>query len=333
MAWVMLPDQAPDQALEGDELTVTIARGAALPDHEKWAAMLSALDDRLAEMLSQTLDNNNNASAPLVSTAFNPAFNPVSNRVKAANHTYSPTLRGLGELSGYLPGGQLSWSIPGVPRHLQGMLGGGLLGAGLGYGAGWLGSRMLPASWNRERLPRTMAILGSLTGVAPGAAALLSNLAKGPDAQGDTHIWSDDSLFQSPPNLVKRFQQSVPLRASGPNTPAELGLNPGPETGFRPGPEAGFRPVQSPVLDQVKGASPGQLEAALDEVVGDQRSPVVKQAVSETGFEVDWEPPQIPVDHPLPIPVCRGALVPTERATGLCLPNGYASYACLNQIN
>jgi hypothetical protein len=35
----------------------------------------------------------------------------------------------------------------------------------------------------------------------------------------------------------------------------------------------------------------------LDEVVGDQRSPVVKQALSETGFEVDWEPSQIPVDR------------------------------------
>jgi hypothetical protein len=140
VAWVLPPGEHPK---ETPDIPITLARGATLPDHEKVARMLDALDERLADLLSQ----------------------PMS---KGANHTYSPTLRDLSELSGYLPGGQLSWSIPGLPRHLQGMRGGGLLGAGLGYGTGWLASRLMPETWDRDRLPRTMAILGAGAGVAPG---------------------------------------------------------------------------------------------------------------------------------------------------------------------
>ena len=41
-------------------------------------------------------------------------------------------LRAAGELFVYLPGGQFSSELPGA-RHLAGMIGGGLLGAGFGY--------------------------------------------------------------------------------------------------------------------------------------------------------------------------------------------------------
>ncbi len=79
--------------------------------------------------------------------------------LKAAGMDYSPTLHGLGAVTGYLPGGALSWHIPGVPRHLQGILGGGLLGAALGYGAGKLGSGLLPKKWDKTKLPRTLTVL------------------------------------------------------------------------------------------------------------------------------------------------------------------------------
>src|SRR4051794_27441683 len=98
---------------------------------------------------------------------------------KLASADYSPVIRGMGELSGDLPGGHYSWQVPGVPRYRQGALGGGLIGAGLGYGAGWLGSRVLPSNWDRSRLPKTLAILGSPAGAAPGAASLASSAANG----------------------------------------------------------------------------------------------------------------------------------------------------------
>jgi hypothetical protein len=73
------------------------------------------------------------------------------------------------------------------------MLGGGLIGAGLGYGAGWLGSRILPKSWDRSRLPKTLAILGGMAGMSPGLATMGFNAANGKSL-------GDDSLLQMPPN-------------------------------------------------------------------------------------------------------------------------------------
>jgi hypothetical protein len=101
-------------------------------------------------------------------------------------HGNSPLLTGAAELSGYLPGGQLSWSVPGVPKHLQGMLAGGLLGAGAGYGLGWLGSSVLPAKWNKKRLPRTLAAVGGLIGAAPGLVGMGVNLASGKGVLNDS---------------------------------------------------------------------------------------------------------------------------------------------------
>lgn len=58
--------------------------------------------------------------------------------------------------------------IPGAPNPLIGTLAGGLLGAGLGYGGGYLAEKILPEKWKRKRLRNTAAILGGLAGVAPG---------------------------------------------------------------------------------------------------------------------------------------------------------------------
>lgn len=105
---------------------------------------------------------------------------------------YSPTLRSLGEMAGYLPGGRFSWDLPNVPRHLQGMLGGGLLGGALGYGAGWLGSQLLPESWDKSKLRRNGFLAGAALGVAPGLLA-----AQAERGTGIPHLAAD--VFDAPP--------------------------------------------------------------------------------------------------------------------------------------
>ena len=105
---------------------------------------------------------------------------------------YSPTLRSLGEMAGYLPGGRFSWDLPNVPRHLQGMLGGGLLGGALGYGAGWLGSQLLPESWDKSKLRRNGFLAGAALGVAPGLLAMQAE-----HGTGIPHL--ADAVFDAPP--------------------------------------------------------------------------------------------------------------------------------------
>lgn len=87
---------------------------------------------------------------------------------------YSVTARklqeGLNLAEGTYPGG-----IPNHPGPLSSMLTGGMLGAGLGYGAGWLGEKLLPDQWKRNRLRRTLAVLGGLAGALPGAAVMAHN--------------------------------------------------------------------------------------------------------------------------------------------------------------
>jgi len=91
---------------------------------------------------------------------------------------YSPTLRRAGELLNFFPG-KYPGGIPNAPSPLAATLTGGLVGAGLGYGAGWLGEKLLPSSWRRGRLRRTLALIGGLTGSTPGAMWTLSALSRG----------------------------------------------------------------------------------------------------------------------------------------------------------
>ena len=94
---------------------------------------------------------------------------------------YSPTLNWAGRQTGYLPSwpDQDQWDV--VPGHgpVQGALASGLLGAGLGYGAGWLGEKFLPEKWKRKRLRRTLGILGGVVGATPGLIWAGTNMATG----------------------------------------------------------------------------------------------------------------------------------------------------------
>jgi hypothetical protein len=100
---------------------------------------------------------------------------------------YSPTLRRLGELAQFFP----SKDIPGFGgRPIASTVASGLLGAGLGYGAGWLGEKVLPA-WaqgEEKSLRKRWAILGGLGGAGLGSTPGLINWHEG-RSFNDPTLW------------------------------------------------------------------------------------------------------------------------------------------------
>jgi len=101
---------------------------------------------------------------------------------------YSPTLRRIGEIAQFFP----SKSIPGFGgRPIASTIASGLLGAGLGYGAGWLGEQVLPQSAKDSRgtLRKRLALLGGLGGAAIGSVPGLINLHDG-RSFNDPELWS-----------------------------------------------------------------------------------------------------------------------------------------------
>jgi hypothetical protein len=70
-------------------------------------------------------------------------------------------------------------NIPAGGSPLVSMLAGGLVGAGLGYGAGTLGEKLLPERWERGRLRKTLAVLGAAGLAAPGALGTAIHLQQG----------------------------------------------------------------------------------------------------------------------------------------------------------
>jgi hypothetical protein len=87
---------------------------------------------------------------------------------------FNPTARAAGSLGGYFP--DYFGKIPGVPSPLAAMLASGALGAGLGYGTGWVAEKFLPEKWQRNRLRRTLAVMGGLGAAAPAAIWGASNM-------------------------------------------------------------------------------------------------------------------------------------------------------------
>jgi hypothetical protein len=89
----------------------------------------------------------------------------------------SPTIRAVGEALQFLP----SKYVPGFGgRPLASTVASGLLGAGLGYGGGWLAEQLMPDSVKEKGVfSRNMAIAGGLGGAAVGAVPGFVNLATG----------------------------------------------------------------------------------------------------------------------------------------------------------
>lgn len=73
----------------------------------------------------------------------------------------------------------------GGPNPLLATLAGGALGAGAGYGLGWLGEKVLPKDYfDKGKLRRTLAILGGIGGAAPGLHWAFDNLRADPQHSG-----------------------------------------------------------------------------------------------------------------------------------------------------
>jgi hypothetical protein len=114
---------------------------------------------------------------------------------------------------GTFPGG-----IPNKPSPLLSMLVSGMAGAGIGYGVGTLGEAVLPKKWKRNRMRRTLALLGGAAGAAPGAAWGGLNLMMGKNL-------NDGSTFQgkyTPPPIkdydIPGFTMTPPKGLINPNT-------------------------------------------------------------------------------------------------------------------
>lgn len=104
---------------------------------------------------------------------------------------YSPTLRRIGELLQFFP----SKDIPGFGgRPIAAAIASGLLGTGLGYGAGYVGEKLLP-QWAQGEpgvLRRRLAAIGGLGGAAAGSVPGLVNWHQG-------RKFNDPTLWQGFP--------------------------------------------------------------------------------------------------------------------------------------
>lgn len=129
---------------------------------------------------------------------------------------YSPFLRRAGELLNFFPG-RYPGGLPNAPSPFAATLSGALLGAGLGYGAGVLGEKALPQSFNRGRLRRALAAMGALAGGLPGAAWSYSNLASGKSLL-------DGGALSPPPDSPPSLSEGVVPRL--PPGLAEVALSP-----------------------------------------------------------------------------------------------------------
>ena len=136
----------------------------------------------------------------------------------------------------------------------------------------WLGSRILPRTWDRSKLPKTLAMLGGLVGTAPGIAALASSAANG-DVSGA------DALFGDGPPDVRKFHPTVATYPPAQHRrPCLYPTRRTTRTAPLPAPPSSYRVIQ----------------AAVEDVLGDRVHPIVKKAISQTGYELDYNPIQIP---------------------------------------
>lgn len=126
------------------------------------------------------------------------AYRPLVARAFLEKQSVSPTLSTLAKGLGYRPG-----VIPGAPSPLIAGLSSGLLGAGLGYGAGWLGEQLLPQKWKRGNLSRTLAILGGLGGMVPAGLWMANNVRQGKPFYSGEAMQTPQYDFSYAPEAMK----------------------------------------------------------------------------------------------------------------------------------
>lgn len=123
-----------------------------------------------------------------------PQIKEAQKLVERGNRTLMDgLLEGWNLVPGHYPGG-----IPNSPGPLQSMLTGGLAGGALGYGAGWLGEKLMPERWQKNRLKWTLAMMGMGGGMLPGAIMGTVYKANGLPFSGDGSLLRRKSLVPPP---------------------------------------------------------------------------------------------------------------------------------------
>lgn len=128
--------------------------------------------------------------------------------VKIASTPYVPSKRRV-----YLPffPMQKVGGFPSLANPLSTTLAGGLIGAGLGYGAGYLGEKFLPDKWEPGSLRRTLAMLGGLGGASLGAPWIYSNLRRGRSLLDGSDLTNNDfiDLGDMDPSRFSKISQEL----------------------------------------------------------------------------------------------------------------------------
>lgn len=153
---------------DDDKLLLNVGDWIESGDYSQWTDTLQPLVDKF-ECESEIGTRSMQESADWVKVAARPAI-----AIALEKEAISPTLQHGASLLGYRPG-----VIPGSPNPLIATLASGMLGAGVGYGAGWLGEQLMPNKWERGKLRRTLATLGAGLGATPGLAWMGTNVATG----------------------------------------------------------------------------------------------------------------------------------------------------------
>lgn len=119
-------------------------------------------------------------------------------RVKIAESpALNTTLQWLNYIPGKFPWGQQNFASP-----LAATLTSGLLGAGLGYGTGWLAEKLFPERWDRNRIRTIGAVLGGLAGATPGAIWMGLNASRGKSVLDPTPFTPYDARGYRPPETT-----------------------------------------------------------------------------------------------------------------------------------
>lgn len=233
-AWVTLPFDVLDagEKLAGDAYCVRQALRGVYTDAPVGVYLRDLLNNERVAAIADDTKQASSQDMALVKSAVSRLFTtsilePPDFAAKPAAYlgwikvAYSPFLRSTGETLNFFPGHYAGTPVANSPSPVASMLTSGLVGAGLGYGAGWLGEKLLPDSWDKGKLRRTLAAVGAGLGVAPGAIWGAANKATG-------RAFNDNSLLNHPapsllPSTMAAADQEPGKIANGFDVAGELG--------------------------------------------------------------------------------------------------------------
>jgi len=135
-------------------------------------------------------------------------------------------VRRPGELLNFFSNSKVPWN---KPSPVAAMLTSGLLGAGLGYGLGWVGEKILPEKLQQAGITRkSLATLGGLLAATPGAAWMGTNYITGQPVNS-SELLKDKPLTKNRIDIRKikaAAVESFTKKAFGPLASGAGGIEP-----------------------------------------------------------------------------------------------------------